>query len=770
MRRARPLVPLAIGFAAGLSFPGPIPLAAGMATGGLALLFPPLAPVGYAVLGAEVAAAARPRPGAPPAEGEVRLEGTVASLPDRSEDRARYRLRERSGRLLEVLSPEPDWPLAPGDQVALFARLRPFPPPLNPGGRDDAARAWARGVSLLALAWEPPVRFAPPSPLAAVDAARLRFGAAAAARLPPREAALVRAIGAGDRSAVDPATNEAFARSGLAHLLSVSGLHLAVVVSGLYALLRRLLARWDALAARLDPRRLAAALALPGAALYAAATGGDVPVVRSAVAAGAALVAVVLDREPDALNTLSLAGLAVLASDPGALRDVSFQLSFASVAGLALLSGPLRRALPFSPPPGWRGRAAEALVAGTCASVAATLATAPLVAFHFRRLSLLAPAANLAGIPLGSALTVTAALAALASACAAPLAAPFLWLSRPLATALLAVDDAFARPDWAVVGIASPGRLGLALCAAGGLGALALRGRARAACAALFVAALLAPGPLRALAARQRGGLEVIFLSVGQGDGAALRLPDGAVVLVDAGGEARGRYDPGAREVLPFLRDAGARRVTAAFLSHPHPDHLFGLAGVAGGMPVERLFSNGRPGDDAAAPYLARLPAATVLRRGDAWERAGVRFEVLGPPPDAGAWTENDASLVLRVRYGATAFLFPGDVEQEGEAALAASGQDLRAEVVKVPHHGSRTAVSPALAAAVRPGWAVASVGLSNRFGFPHPEAVSTWTGAGARFLRTDEGAVAFASDGRSVTRMEVSRWLDALAWSPPRL
>ncbi|HZZ83417.1 MAG TPA: DNA internalization-related competence protein ComEC/Rec2 [Anaeromyxobacteraceae bacterium] len=770
MRRARPLLPLAIGFAAGVALPGSIAPFPAIGTVAAAALFPPLAPAGFAVLGHAVAASARaPSTPAPP-EGEVRVEGTVVSLPDRSDERARYRLREPSGRVLEVLSPEPGWPLAPGDRVALFARLRPFQPPLNPGGRDDAARARARGVALLALAWTPPVRFAPPSPLAGLDAARLRFGAAASAHLPAREAALVRAIGAGDRSAVDAATNEAFARSGLAHLLSVSGLHLAVVAAGLYAALRALLSRSAWLAERADPRRLAAAGALPTAILYALATGGDVPVVRSAVATGAVLLGVLLDRDGDALNTLALAALGLLAADPGALLDVSFQLSFASVIGLALLAGPFRRAVPFTAPPGWKGRAAEALLTGLCASAAATISTAPLVAFHFRRVSLLSVLANLAGIPLGSALTVVAALAALAAGCSPSLATPLLHLSWPLATALLRVNDAFARPAWSVVGLASPGLAGLAVCHGLGFLALAARGRWRWLCAAASLAALLAPGPLRALAARRRAGLEVVFLSVGQGDGAFLRLPDGSAVLVDAGGEASGRYDPGAREVLPFLRDAGVRRVAAAFLSHPHPDHLFGLAGVAAGMPVERLFSNGRPGDEAAARALARLPPAEPLRAGEAWERAGVRFEILGPPTGSEAWSENDASLVLSVRYGATAFLFPGDVEEEAEAALASSGRDLRADVVKVPHHGSRTAASATFAARVRPRWAVASVGVQNRFGFPHAEAVASWTREGARLLRTDEGAVRFFSDGRSVTRTEAARALDLLATPPARL
>jgi competence protein ComEC len=257
-----------------------------------------------------------------------------------------------------------------------------------------------------------------------------------------------------------------------------------------------------------------------------------------------------------------------------------------------------------------------------------------------------------------------------------------------------------------------------------------------------------------------------MFLSVGQGDAAALLLPDGALVLVDGGGEAKGRYDPGARDVVPWIRDAGVRRVAAVFLTHPHPDHLLGLPALAEALPVERFFTNGRTGDDAAAAALARLPRAERVGRGDVFERAGVRFEVLAPPVGSEAWTENDASLVLRVTHGAVTFLLCGDVEAEGESALT-EGPDaarLAADVVKIPHHGSATSSGPALVAATPPTDAVASVGRDNQFGFPAAAVVERWRAAGARVLTTDRGAIRFLSDGRMLRRAPASVSLDALA------
>jgi competence protein ComEC len=724
---------------------------------------PPLAPLAFGAAGWLAASTGRGRTEVAPGS-EVVLEGRIVSVPaPASGDRVRFLLRDGHGGSVEATVPTAPWPLALGDAIRIRARLRTPPSARNPGGRDPAERLRAEGVALQAVAVWPAVRIAPPSPLAWLERARARFAAAATTQLPPREAALVRAIGAGDAAALDPATTEAFARSGLAHVLAVSGLHLVVVAFGLERMLRAVFLRVDALAARVDPRRLSAAVAIPATLLYALATGAGVPILRAAVAAAVAFAGALLDREHEPVNTLALAAMAILAGDPGALLSPSLQLSFASVGGIALWAGPLRRVIPVPrPAPGtWRARLVEPLLAGACTTLAASAATAPILALHFRQLPLLGAIANVAGVPVGSALTVAATAAAVGAAVAPALAAPFLWAAWPLAWTLLRLAELAAAPDWSVVGVGSPGAVGAVGAYALALAAGRLRGAARMGAAALACACVLLPAPLRALAARARGGLEVTFLSVGQGDAALLRLPDGAAVLVDGGGAAEGGADPGARDVVPFLRDLGVRRLAAVFVSHPHADHVLGLAAVGRAVAVERLFTNGDPGDAAAAAVLASLPPAEPLAPGDAWERGGVEFQVRGGPR-AGLGT-NDASLVLRVAYHRTAVLFPGDLEAEGETAAAAAG-GLDADAVKVPHHGSGRSSGPSLVAAVRPRFAIASVGAGNRYRFPHPQALDRWRAAGATILRTDEGAVRLLSDGRAISRVPAGRVLDPLA------
>jgi competence protein ComEC len=774
MSGRRPLMPLVLGLAAGISLTPVLHWPAASAFAALLSLSPPLTPLALfcAGLGA-------PRPSAPAASEPVELEvqGHVASVPERRADRVRFLLRTTAGRLFEISAPEPVWPLAWGDRIRLSAELRSFPGARNPGGWNRAARAAAHGIELEGYSRLPPARIAPPSPLAHLEAARLRFSVAAEQSMPPRESALVRALGAGDTSAIAPETLDAFARSGLAHLLSVSGLHLAVVAFGLFRLMRWLLIRWDLVALRVDPRRWAALLTLPITCLYALGTGAQVPVVRSAIVASVAFLGVILDREGELFNTLALAALAILTVEPGALHDPSFQLSFASIGGLALMTAPLRRALPVARRLGRLGRLREVVLTSICASLAATLATAPIVAFHFRRISLLAVPANLVGIPIGSGLTVLATLAALSTSALPPLGALLLRLCAPLAALLLWVNDIFASPRWGTMSVASPGLVGLGGCLVlAGVSLRARRASLRLAALTGALAALLLPGPLRWLSARQRGGLEVVFLSVGQGDSAILRLPDGSGVLIDAGGDPTGRFDPGARDVAPFLNDMGVRRLAAAFVSHPHADHLLGLPAVYASLPIEELFSNGRAGDEASHAAWARLPLARALSAGDVREISGVRFEVLAPQAGSVGLGENDASLVLRVVYGETIFLFPGDVEAQGIDALLGSGRALGADVLKVPHHGSRNGTSPAFANATRPRWAVITVAPHNRFGLPNREVVERWRAVGAEVLKTSDGAARFFSDGCTVRRTEPGHAIDAWAlWqerstSPVRL
>jgi beta-lactamase superfamily II metal-dependent hydrolase len=237
-----------------------------------------------------------------------------------------------------------------------------------------------------------------------------------------------------------------------------------------------------------------------------------------------------------------------------------------------------------------------------------------------------------------------------------------------------------------------------------------------------------------------------------------IEAPGGTTILIDGGGSVDGVFDPGARVVEPFLRARGITSVDLVILSHPHPDHMGGLPRILQRFPVGALWSSGDDGHDpryvalvalaarrgATRPVPARLdlgpltlePLGPFVTDGDGREH-------IGPPEGT---TVNDASLVVRAIFGRTALLFSGDVEANGEGELVGRrtlGQSITGDVLKVPHHGSRTSSSTDLLDAVGPHLAVMSLGWRNRFHFPNPEVLTRYATRGIRVLRTDrDGAV----------------------------
>ena len=266
------------------------------------------------------------------------------------------------------------------------------------------------------------------------------------------------------------------------------------------------------------------------------------------------------------------------------------------------------------------------------------------------------------------------------------------------------------------------------------------------------------------------GRLRVDFLDVGQGDAALVTMPDGATLLVDGGGRPRWRdagddgaeFEPdrrgvGEAVVSEFLWRRGLVAVDYVLATHAHADHLRGLTDILNNFRVRAVLVARAPEADEEFARFARAARARgvsvyVISRGDALQFGPAVAEVLWPPPapePGGAPSGNDDSVVLRLRYGARSFLLAGDIERASESALLAAGEDLRADAVKVAHHGSRTSSTEEFVASVRPRVAVVSVGLDSPYGHPHPEVVRRWLASGARLLTTGRcGTVTLSTDG----------------------
>ncbi|MES1204643.1 MAG: ComEC/Rec2 family competence protein [Pseudomonadota bacterium] len=604
----------------------------------------------------------------------------------------------------------------------------------------------------------------------------------------------------GERQRNEAVVEDGFRAAGATHVLSVSGLHLAAVALVFFAGVRRLLVAVPRLPLWLSPRGLAAGIALPAITFYTMVTGSAIATVRSALMMGFALVGLALGRPAAPVGAIAGAVLCLLAWSPLVVADVSFQLSVVSVLALAVLvprltpgrgtSGRTRTAgrAPRPGAPGtaneraWRERAGPALRwmgRFGAATLAAGATTGPLVAHHFGEVTPASPIGNALLVPLVELVVVPCGLggavlgAALGDAFGWPLLTAAGWGAR----VALGIAESFRvhAPVWLTRSPNGFETAALTIGVACALGAVGRTPRAEgstffsggrwrvptAGAAVVWLAAGLGSMTAREIARRFGSDVVVTFLDVGQGDAAVVQLPEGRTVLIDGGGTYDGSFDPGSRVVEPFLRARGITRLDAVALSHPHPDHLGGLTRIMARFPVGRLWTSG---DDGHNPAYVRL-VADARARGvgtpvpAAWRVGATVIDPLGPyvagrgggqdgehigPPEG--TTVNDASLVLRIVFAGRAVLFTGDIEANGEGELRGRttvGQEVASDVLKVPHHGSRTSSGDELLDVVRPRLAVMSLGWKNRFHFPRPEVVARYRARGIRLLRTDvNGAV----------------------------
>lgn len=722
--------------------------------------------------------------------GEVVVEGTVADEPRPREDRfqlvldtvraghaaADHALR---GRLLAWVPRTAE--IRSGDRVRFTASLEEAP---ILDAFDYRAYLARQGIGAVARSFAVErVGAGANAPGAVLAHLRRTLADGINDLVPEPEAALGVGILLGIRSGIDPLLEERFAAAGLTHVVAISGWNIAIVTALAAAVLRPLRTR--------PGGRWSEATATVGVVVaYVVLVGGSPSVVRAALMATALLVARLGGSRAHAASALALAALVMLVTAPPLLWDVGFQLSALATGGLLAFAGPINRRLAFLP-----GLVREPVAL----TVAAQVATLPVVLGSFERLSLVAPLANVAVVPLVPLVMAACAVAApfgalLSGHAPSPPVDVATWAVGGLAwmplRALVAVGSfagsvplasiPVAPPIWlpfawyplvALVAMRSPrpdetDPLSLGLASIGGHARPADAARWRPPRLRWVAAGVLGLLVVLTMATQPDGRLHIVALDIGQGDAVLVVAPNGTTVLIDGGPDPERTLRELGR-ALPFHR----RTIDLLVLSHPHQDHVAGLVDVLDRYRVRAVLDPGRPFDNATyARFLAdvaREPGASAasaeaggtLSLGD-----GVALRVLFPTaadraaalPDGDI---NNASVVLMVEWGAFGALLTGDAEEPVERLLLERGLVPPVDVLKVGHHGSESSTTPALLDAARPRLALVSCGIDNEYGHPAPVTLDHLSAASVGVLRTDtDGAVEVVTDGRSLEARAAGR------------
>jgi competence protein ComEC len=533
---------------------------------------------------------------------------------------------------------------------------------------------------------------------------------------------VVVALAVGDQQAIPREQWTLFTRTGVNHLMSISGLHITMVASLAFALVAAAWRRSGSLSGRVPAISVATAAGLVAAIGYAALAGFAVPAQRTVFMLAVVAVALWSGWRWPVATVLGFALGLVALLDPMSVSAPGFWLSFGAVAAIALASaGRIGHA-------GW-------IAAWARSQWAVTVALVPLLLALFQQVSVVSPLANAVAIPLVSLVVAPLALLAIAipvdavAQLAHAMMALCIGFLQWLALAPGAAWQQHAPQAWAVAA---------ALFGAGWL--LLPRGFPGRWVGASAMLPLFLVHP----AVPADGEAWVTVLDVGQGLAVVARTRN-HTLLFDAGPGYAGGGDAGERIVVPFLRGEGVRSLDVLMVSHDDLDHTGGALSVLAAMPVARTLSS----LPESHPLNASSPVARRCVAGEHWEWDRVEFEVLHPESDSyngPLLKDNDRSCVLRIATGNGAVLIAADIESASERALLARARaKLGADIVVAPHHGSRTSSGRPFVESIAPRLVVFPVGYRNRFGHPHPVVAARYRATGARLLRTDvSGAISF--------------------------
>lgn len=670
----------------------------------------------------------------------VMVEGTVVSLVVRNQGRGhRFVFESDAGQSMPrrirvgwyLEDPPPD----AGERWRLALRMRAPRGLLNPVGFDHERWSAARRLGALATvrSHPPPRRLAPAANgIAALrGAVDVRLGELMDAH--PR-APIIRGLVLGERGGLDRAAWEVFARTGTAHLMAISGLHVGIVASCMFLLVRMIAG------GRGWVRTMSVVAGLGGAAAYAILAGWSVPTQRALIMLAVGALVLSARRQVMPLAALTVAAFVVVALDPLSPLTIGYWLSFGAVAAIGWALA-FRRA----PGAGW------ALVQ---VQWAVSLGLLPATMWFFQRGSLVSPLVNLVAVPVFSVLVVPGVMlcALLAMIPGSAGAGLLLRVMLSMLDGIWFLLETVASWPWSQRFTPQPPAWCVVVGTLAAVVALAPGPRPlRWVLALALVAPLLSWRP----SLPPEGEWRMTLLDVGQGLAAVVQTRTHTLVF-DTGPSWGPDADAGSRTVAPYLRAVGVRRPDLMILSHPHDDHVGGapsLVQAFGSLPVRAGASDEHP----------------ACRAGQAWTWDAVRFRVLHPVAGS-SMDPNLASCVLEVRGAGASLLLTGDIEWPAELELTRQPSPLRrVDVVVVPHHGSATSSTVRLVRATRPQHALIPAGFANRWGFPDYGVLSRWQDAGAEvWVVGDAGGITVVGPATGAVTVAAARPLRRAWWRVP--
>ncbi|MBI5664225.1 MAG: DNA internalization-related competence protein ComEC/Rec2 [Nitrospirae bacterium] len=730
---------------------------------------------------------------------ELYIQGTIIDVPEMSGEKLRFTISEvviekqsihGSIRLVvipEVYGDDFDESLAgPGDRISAIARLRVPGTFRNPGVY--AYDLKKEGIVATGYIKQMKIIAGGAGLLDGISKIRQKLGRTINKSLTAENAPFHNAMITGLTGGISREMRDAFGSTGLAHVLSISGTHFGLLAfifftitkSGMKRLPIKYLTR---MTLYITPTRIAAGLTLPVLAVYAVLSGLSTPTIRSFIMVFIYMLALLLGRRGQWLNSLSIAATLILLWNPEALFELSFILSFAAVLSIGYVLEHRAKIAEDNPtqPPFKKGGASisssdrpvsffsregiiEALkgiygkiVTGLFMTIAAVLGTAPFVALYFKQFPLISPLTNLVVTPLIC--FVVLPLGLVSSFIALILNMPFMPLNGLIDTLTnftLRLISSFTNIPYVNVHIHNPSFVIVAGYFVSLIFLVKSKRKWRAAPLALVIGIYLVSPYVK------EDKLSVTFLDAGQGDSAVVELPGKKVMLIDG---STGDPDMGRMVIAPYLWSKGIRKVDYMVMSHPHPDHYGGLIYVADNMDVGEIWFNGMVSDGAEELFrragIKNIPYK-ILNRGAVLESEGYRIYVMHPYDEfyASSATEeystrNSDSLVLKIESDDASILFTGDIEQEAEDDILFLGSRLKSDIIKVPHHGGRTSSSEGFINAVAPQIAVISAGRGNSFGHPHKDTLDRYEKAGAKVFRTDMNGAVTISLSRNAYQVE---------------